>query len=286
VYGSLQAIQGVLSSTRAKKCFVTFDAGVSKRRREMLPEYRGPRHREPNDPHYQEKDPEKVKYDKKFDYQRSLLLLAFRKLGIRSLRIGGWEADDLIYAITNALGESTDKGLPINIITNDRDLLQLINSHTIVTRPTSGQIVTEENFEEEVGYPQDQFLIRRAIIGEGGSDNIPGIPGVAGKTAALAFEDGAPVCPWPFEDLFNFCSDHKSARVRKISDNIDILMRNHRIIDLTEEDHGPIKEGVSKLIRSPVGVDLIGVKKLLTELDMFSITKDLHIWIAPFHRLS
>jgi 5'-3' exonuclease len=148
------------------------------------------------------------------------------------------------------------------------------------------QFITTDNFEDEVGCPQGEFLIRRAIVGEERSDNIPGIPGVGEKTAAQIFAEGAPVCPWPFEEIFNFCCEHKQKRVRKIADNIDILTRNYEIIDLTYEDTDSIQDKIDKCVKSPVGVDVVGLKQLFTEWDLFSLLKEFHSWIVPFQRLT
>lgn len=287
-FGFLKSVHGIVGEYGIKKCFVVFDGGISKRRRNLLPEYRGARQRQPGDPFYVEPDDDKKEYDRKFDSQRRMLQFVLAKMGVRALRIEGWEADDLAYLLVRRIEQD---GGAINLISDDKDWLQMVTDKrgfTVNTiRPIGEQFVTYDNFEEEVGCPQDQFLIRRAIIGETGSDNIPGIPGVGEKTAAQIFEEGAPACRFPFDEIFNFCSEHKQKRVRKISDNIDILWRNYEVINLSYElPTLDVNRQVDACVRSAVGVDLISVKRFFTELDLFSVLKELHTWMVPFQKLS
>jgi DNA polymerase-1 len=207
-------------------------------------------------------------------------------MAVKTIRIKGWEADDLIYAVLAFCGGNT------TVVSDDKDMLQLIHEwkeegecgSISVYRPSKEHHINCRNFEELVGYPQSQFLIRKSILGDK-SDDIPGIPGVGPTTVNTIYDDGAPVCPPPFEDLFLYCESHKSKRVHKISANIDIVMRNWELINLVNEDVSSVEKQLRGIAAAPVIVDLPDVKRFLSELDLFSIVRDLHSWIIPYQRL-
>lgn len=283
IFGMMRVLQAELASLKPDACFVVFDGGISKRRRELLPQYKGPRSRDKTDPLYQEMtDKDREHYDK-FRRQRILLTNIFKVMGIRVLRISGWEADDVIYGLSEVI---QDKCTRVYVVTDDSDMLQMVSDKVHVVRPGREQLITPDNFESEMGYPQRQFIIRKAICGDTGSDNIPGVEQVGKVTVGKLLENGMPNNPDSLDVLFSYCKDHNMKKARRIAENIDIVKRNIELVDLSYEDYTVIYDELAQCASTSYPVELLKVKNYFTALDFFSLLKDLHGWIAPFQRLA
>lgn len=77
--------------------------------------------------------------------------------------------------------------IQVLIVSGDRDLLQLVNSHVMVLSPLVGlktlTIYDEQKVEEKYGVKPSQFIDYKALIGDN-SDGYPGVAGIGPKTAA------------------------------------------------------------------------------------------------------
>ncbi len=106
-------------------------------------------------------------------------------MGIPLLMQEGYEADDLLGTAARLAEE---RGIDAVIVSGDRDLLQLATERVLIRMPRTRRGVTEvDNF-----YAKDvlsayqvtppQIIELKALMGDA-SDNIPGVPGIGGKTA-------------------------------------------------------------------------------------------------------
>ncbi len=101
------------------------------------------------------------------------------------MELPGYEADDIIGTVSKICDQS---GVECNILTGDKDDLQLISDNTtvklVVTR--MGRTTTTdyhpEQFREKYGIEPSEFIDVKALMGDA-SDNIPGVAGVGEKTA-------------------------------------------------------------------------------------------------------
>ncbi|MCK9361867.1 DNA polymerase I [Patescibacteria group bacterium] len=104
-------------------------------------------------------------------------------LGVESLELDGYEADDLIGTIAT---KAAKKGWEVVIVTGDRDALQLIGKGVTVLAFKKGlsetKLYDEDAVKEEYGLSVEQFLEYKAMRGDP-SDNIPGIKGIGEKGA-------------------------------------------------------------------------------------------------------
>ncbi len=86
---------------------------------------------------------------------------------------------------------STFHHLPSNleviIVSGDRDLLQLVNSHVKVYMPVKGlseaKMYGSEEVREKYGLDSSQVIDMKALMGDA-SDNYPGVTGIGPKTAS------------------------------------------------------------------------------------------------------
>ena len=114
-----------------------------------------------------------------FFRQREILIQCLDELFIRVMESDGTEADDFIgYYVSHKKPEER-----IVIVSNDRDLTQLISEDVIVYVQSMKDFVNTKNHKEKMGYDYHNVLLKKVICGDT-SDNIKGIKGV-GETTLL-----------------------------------------------------------------------------------------------------
>ena len=108
---------------------------------------------------------------------------ALDALGIARVGVAGYEADDVIGTLATAAD------VPVDIVTGDRDLFQLVDDERGVrvlytARGMSKlETVDDERVREKYGVPPSSYADFAALRGDP-SDGLPGVPGVGEKTAA------------------------------------------------------------------------------------------------------
>lgn len=120
---------------------------------------------------------------------------------VEIFEVNGYEADDLIGTIANqsqkssirqAQDKSQKEGIEVFIVSGDRDLLQLVNSHVKMIAPITGLtnmiIYDRAKVEEKYGIKPSQMVDYKALVGDS-SDNYPGVAGIGPKTAALLINE-------------------------------------------------------------------------------------------------
>lgn len=166
IYGFLSMLSGLLRDEQPDKIAVAFDVGRKTFRTEMFPEYKAQRDATPEP----------------FKGQVGILQNMLETLGITTLTVDNYEADDIIATLATAAPQD----IHTLIVTGDRDYLQLVNEHTTVLYPMKGvsnlHRFTPEAVEEKYGMTPQQYPDFAALRGDP-SDNLPNIPGVGEKTA-------------------------------------------------------------------------------------------------------
>jgi len=121
--------------------------------------------------------------------QFGILYDALEKAHIAMFGVDGYEADDLIgtLAYQSVKNENRKENLEVIILSGDRDLLQLVNSHVKVMMPITGItkmiLHDEKSVEEKYGIKPSQFIDYKALVGDA-SDGYPGVSGIGPKTAS------------------------------------------------------------------------------------------------------
>ncbi|MDD4795775.1 MAG: DNA polymerase I [Bacilli bacterium] len=103
-------------------------------------------------------------------------------MGIKHYEVENYEADDIIGTIT--LMTEKDPEFDANIVSSDKDLLQLITheTHVKLLKQKGHVWMNEETFKEEYGIDPIRIIDLKALSGDA-SDNIPGVKGIGEKTA-------------------------------------------------------------------------------------------------------
>jgi DNA polymerase I len=101
------------------------------------------------------------------------------------LEVQGYEADDVIGAMAV---QAAKEDLDVLVISNDKDMMQLVGKNVRTLRTGSGGakadiIVDAKKVEEILGVPPEQVVDYMALLGDN-IDNIPGAKGIGEKGAA------------------------------------------------------------------------------------------------------
>jgi DNA polymerase-1 len=101
------------------------------------------------------------------------------------LEVKGYEADDVIGTMAVKAGKHN---LEVLIVSNDKDMMQLVGKNVRTLRTGSGGakgdiLVDEKKVEEILGVPPDKVVDYMALLGDT-IDNIPGAKGIGEKGAA------------------------------------------------------------------------------------------------------
>lgn len=213
---------------------VVFDMGLADRRTKLDPDYKNARERAKQDQMVLTPEESDIDYVKQYRKQRNLLNVILPYFGIPVLKFPGWEGDDLIYILSKVCEECV-------ILTDDRDMLQLLSEKVTVMRPKAEEYVTLDKFLAENGYTDiHDFVIYKALLGDN-SDNIPSAAKGVGKATVndmvklvkpyLNMRDAYPRDP---ESLKSICQNN-GIKYRKAFLNWDLerFDINLQLVDLS-----------------------------------------------------
>ena len=119
--------------------------------------------------------------------QVPLIVDALTAFGIARIGVDGYEADDVIGSLV-----ARHKGrLPIDVVSGDRDMLQLVDDAAPVRVLYTGKggvrepdIGTEAMLREKYAVAHGEGYLEMSILRGDTSDGLPGVKGIGDKTAA------------------------------------------------------------------------------------------------------
>lgn len=169
VFGFLNIMFKIIDSKQPDYMAVAFDVHQPTFRHEMFKDYKGTR------------KPMMEELREQVPVIKELL----QKMNITTVELPGYEADDVIGTLSK---EGEKAGMEVDVISGDRDLLQLASDHITICIPKTkkGQTTVEEYNTEGVKelykVTPTEFIDVKALMGDS-SDNIPGVPGIGEKGA-------------------------------------------------------------------------------------------------------
>ena len=99
------------------------------------------------------------------------------------LEAPGYEADDVIGTLAK---RAETKGIETNLVTGDKDFMQLISPLVKMYKPgkrgDDWEIIDEKGVETKFGVAPERVIDVLGLTGDK-SDNVPGVPGIGEKTA-------------------------------------------------------------------------------------------------------
>jgi DNA polymerase-1 len=169
VYGFVTMLMKLLSETDADHIAIIFDAKRKNFRNEIYPEYKA--HRPP--------PPDEL------IPQFALIHDAVEAFNLPAIRMEGYEADDLIATYTK---QAVALGADVTVVSSDKDLMQLVGDKVIMYDAMKNREIDAAGVVEKFGLGPEHVVDIQALAGDS-SDNVPGVPGIGVKTAALLIEE-------------------------------------------------------------------------------------------------
>jgi len=244
---------------KPRRLAAVFDSLTPTFRHKMYPAYKATRQKTPEDLHS----------------QVPLVQELLSALGVPSLRVDGYEADDIIATL--AL-RCQAEGRQCYILSSDKDLLQLVGNGTWELRPARTarpegdgglpyELVGPKEVKAEWGVSPDKVLDLLSLTGDS-SDNVPGIKGVGEKTAVkLMGRYGS------LDEIYDNIAGIEGAIGKKIAEGKDSAYFSKSLIKLEYEVPLPIKDiedlSIEKLDRA-AGARLLlreGIRQSARQLD-------------------
>ena len=148
---------------------VIFDASGKTFRNDIYPEYKANRDAPPED----------------LVPQFPLVREAVKAFGIPSVELQGYEADDLIAAYTHA---ATHNGARVSIVSSDKDLMQLVTDRVNMIDTMKDKKIGPAEVLEKFEVGPERVIDVQSLAGDS-VDNVPGVPGIGIKTAALLINE-------------------------------------------------------------------------------------------------
>lgn len=265
VYGFLNMLLKLYGELDPQYVAVAFDKGKHTFRNDLFDGYKATRKPAPDD----------------LRPQFALIREVLACLGICVLEQEGYEGDDIIGTLAR---RTAADGYAVDVVTGDRDALQLVTDDVTVYLTKKGitnmLAVTPAVMESEYGYTPAQVIDMKALMGDT-ADNIPGVPGVGEKTALKLISQFGSV-----HGVYEHLDEVKGKKLQeKLADNKDkaVLSKDLATIrcdvplDYTMDmfQPQPRQEDVAQLFRS------LGFRNLLERFAAFDRFSHLAEGTAP-----
>ena len=193
LFGFVRMLTKILKEKKPELVAVAFDTSRNTFRKKRYQEYKAQRKPVPEE----------------LLMQLPLAHKAVEALGIKIMTHENFEADDLIGSTAKALENDYD----VEIITGDRDLLQLVDDKVTVTLCHKGvsemKPMTPLVFKEEYGFEPKGIIELKALWGDT-SDNIPGVAGIGEKKGMALIQQFGTI-----ENMYNSISEVANDKMRQ-----------------------------------------------------------------------
>ena len=226
-------VDDVRESGEADYFAVIFDAARKTFRNDIYPEYKA--HRPP--------PPEDLRP------QFPLVKQASQAFNLATIEMPGFEADDIIATYARQARES---GMSVTIVSSDKDLMQLVGDGVVMHDPMKQRRIGPEQVEEKFGVGPDRVVDVQALCGDS-TDNVPGVPGIGVKTAALLINEYGNL-----DGVLDRAEEIKQTKRRQnLIDHADLARISRRLVTL--KDDVPVDLGLEDLrLKDPEPDVLLG----------------------------
>ena len=170
VMGFLNSLYEILKNEKPSHIGVAFDVAGTAQRQEEYSEYKANREKMPDDLR------ESIPY----------IIRLIEAFNIPIYGVEGYEADDVIGTLSK---KAEKEGFTTYMMTPDKDFGQLVTDKVLLYKPAKfgepAQIWGPKEVCERYGISEPKQLIDILGLWGDAADNIPGIPGIGEKTAAI-----------------------------------------------------------------------------------------------------
>ena len=191
--------------------------------------------------------------------QFPLIRDATRAFGLPSIEMAGFEADDLIATYARLAHERGDH---VTIVSSDKDLMQLVRDRVVMLDPMRMREIGPDQVMEKFGVGPDQVVEVQALAGDA-TDNVPGVPGIGVKTAALLLGEYGDL-----ETVLARAGEIKQPKRRQtLIDNADLARISLELVTL--RDDVPVEDALDSF--GPLDPDPDTLSEFLTAQEFKSL---------------
>ncbi|MTI44348.1 DNA polymerase I [Roseibium hamelinense] len=187
--------------------------------------------------------------------QFGLIRQATRAFSVHCIEQEGFEADDLIATYAR---QAAAQGARVTIVSGDKDLMQLIGPKVGMIDTMKNKTFGEAEVFEKFGVGPDKVIEVQSLAGDS-VDNVPGVPGIGLKTAALLIEE--------FGDLETLLAQADTIKQKKRRENLIEFAEQARISRqlVTLKDDVPVDVPVGNLSVTEIdGPKAVGFLKAMS----------------------
>ena len=217
VFGFTSMLLKLSEDMEGENILVVFDAARTTFRNAIYKEYKANRSEPPEE----------------LVPQFDLIKKATTAIGLKSLEVENYEADDIIATYVKIAKKENIETL---VISSDKDLMQLIQDGVSLYDPMKNIKIGPEVVLEKFGVSPDKVIDVQALAGDS-SDNVPGVPGIGVKTASqLINEYGS------LEKLLDNASSIKQEKRREsLLNNAELAIVSKKLVSLFSDVPIPYK---------------------------------------------
>ena len=117
--------------------------------------------------------------------QFSIIRDATRAFGTPCIELENFEADDIIATYAR---QAEALGADVTIVSSDKDLMQLVTDKVSMFDAMKNKRIQAPEVKEKFGVGPDKVIDIQSLAGDS-VDNVPGVPGIGIKTAALLINE-------------------------------------------------------------------------------------------------
>src|SRR3989440_2111175 len=193
---------------------------------------------------------------------------------IPMITVSGFEADDVIGTLAV---KAANKGLQAVIVSNDKDMCQLVRDPWIVAMRQNSQVVKRKEpvppiewcneawVQKKFGVPACKLVDLLGLMGDS-IDNIPGAPGVGPKGAVQIIEQFGSI-----ENALQHWEEIKNKRYREsLRDNADLIRKSRELAQIKVDID--IELNLEQLEARPP--DRAAAYELFRELEFTNLTQE------------
>jgi DNA polymerase I len=250
VFGFTSILRKVQASYQPDYFVVAMDSKEPSFRKDIFPDYKANRAEMPED----------------LQAQIPYIFKVCEALGVATLKIPGYEADDIIGTLARIASE---RGVDTVIVSNDKDMSQLASERVSVLRVDNktGNFVScdAEGVKEWMGVAPAQVIDALALRGDP-SDNVPGAPGIGEKGAIQIIQQfGA------LEAALERYEEVKKKTYREsLRDHREQILRAKRLVTICQT--APVPPDLDALVCKPPDAEM--AYALFSELEFKALTSE------------
>ena len=246
LYGFINMMNRIIREDKPEYILVAFDKGKTFRH-EAYDEYKAGRSDTPED------------LKKQFPVAKEVL----KAMGIKYHEMDNYEADDIIGTLSYEA--HIDPDFDCEIISSDKDLLQLIEDDVIVrVLKSNDHIMMDRNkFIETYEVEPIRMIDLKALMGDP-SDNIPGVQGIGEKTAIKLIKEYGSI-----DNLYNSIDSIKGKIKDKLIQDKDNCYKSFNLATIVKD----VKLDFSLEDCKYTGINNLKLKEILEELEFNSLLK-------------